>query len=62
MEKMDVIDVGISCPSYKPYLCADGSCQDKSFFCKSYAACIDDKPFLCKDRTCSIYKFTIIFE
>ena len=46
-------DIGISCPNYRPYLCADGSCEEKSSFCKSYASCSEDKPYLCKDKTCA---------
>ena len=49
-------DVGISCPGYKPYLCADGSCEKKSSFCKSYFACPEDKPYLCTDKTCASTK------
>ena len=49
-------DIGISCPSYKPYLCADGSCEEKSSFCKSYSSCTEDKPYLCTDRTCASTK------
>ena len=45
-------DIGIACPNYKPYLCADGSCAEKSSFCKSYTGCPDDKPYLCSDKTC----------
>ena len=46
-------DIGIACPNYKPYLCADGSCEEKSSFCKSYSACSEDKPYLCPDKTCA---------
>ena len=46
-------EIGISCPNYKPYLCADGACEEKSSFCKSYAACTEDKPYLCQDKTCA---------
>ena len=49
-------DIGISCPNYKPYLCADGSCQEKSSFCKSHSACSEDKPYLCADKTCAATK------
>ena len=49
-------DIGISCPSYKPYLCADGSCEEKSSFCKSYSPCTGDKPYLCPDKTCASTK------
>ena len=49
-------DIGISCPNYKPYLCADGACEEKSSFCKSYYACTEDKPFLCPDKTCAATK------
>ena len=45
--------VGISCPNYKPYLCADGSCVEKPSFCKSYSRCPDNKPYLCDDKTCA---------
>ena len=48
--------IGISCPNYKPYLCADGSCQEKSSFCKSYSSCTEDKPYLCNDKTCASSK------
>ena len=46
-------EIGISCPNYKPYLCADGACEEKSSFCKSYASCTEDKPYLCQDKTCA---------
>ena len=49
-------DIAISCPSYKPYLCADGSCEEKSSFCKSYSPCSEDKPYLCTDKTCASTK------
>ena len=49
----NVCDIAISCPNYKPYLCADGSCVEKSSFCKSYSGCPADTPFLCDDKTCS---------
>ena len=49
-------EIGISCPNYKPYLCADGSCEEKSSFCKSYSACSEDKPYLCQDKTCAATK------
>ena len=49
----DGCDIGVSCPNYKPYLCADGSCAEKSSFCKSYLGCSNDKPYLCTDKTCA---------
>jgi hypothetical protein len=44
---------GIECPSYRPYLCADGSCEEKSTFCKSLNECPSDKKIRCPDRTCA---------
>lgn len=46
-------DVGIQCPDYKPYLCADGSCAEKSSFCLSLTSCPKSTPFRCFDRTCA---------
>jgi len=43
----------IECPSYRPYLCADGSCVEKSSFCRSLIECSGDKKFRCSDRTCA---------
>lgn len=43
----------IECPSYRPYLCADGSCMEKSSFCKSLAECPADAKVRCPDRTCA---------
>lgn len=43
---------GIECPYYRPYLCADGSCKEKSSFCKSLTECPADKKIRCEDRTC----------
>ena len=45
-------EIGIECPEYKPYLCADGECVEKSTFCKSLTECPSDKPYRCFDRTC----------
>ena len=45
-------DVGLSCPNYRPALCADGNCVENNLFCKSYQGCSLDKPILCKDRSC----------
>ncbi|MCP3682243.1 MAG: hypothetical protein GY861_06075, partial [bacterium] len=44
--------LGIQCPDYKPYLCADGSCEQKSSFCLTRPACPSNKPFTCFDRSC----------
>ena len=46
-------EIGIKCPEYKPYLCLDGSCVEKSSFCKSLESCPEDKQYRCFDRTCS---------
>ena len=46
-------EIGIKCPEYKPYLCLDGSCVEKTSFCKSLESCPDDKLYRCFDRTCS---------
>ena len=46
-------EIGIECPEYKPYLCADGECVEKSSFCKSVNSCPSDKPHRCFDRTCA---------
>lgn len=43
---------GIECPAYRPYLCADGSCKEKSSFCKSLDECPPEKNIRCNDRTC----------
>jgi hypothetical protein len=45
-------NLGIQCPNYKPFLCADGSCEKKSNFCKSFIDCPVDTPYRCIDRTC----------
>ena len=45
-------ELGIACPNYKPYLCADGSCAEKPSFCKSYSGC-GEKQTLCEDKTCA---------
>ena len=42
----------IECPNYKPYLCADGSCQEKTSFCKPLNECPEDKRIRCSDRKC----------
>ena len=52
----DGCEVGVACPSYKPYVCADGSCVEKSSFCKSFSSCDDTTPYLCFDRTCAATK------
>lgn len=44
-------DMGIICPDYKPYLCINGSCVEKSYFCLPFKS-IKDKE-LCFDRTFS---------
>ena len=44
--------IGIACPNYKPYICADGSCVEKPSFCKSYSGC-PEKTHLCEDKTCA---------
>jgi len=44
--------MGIECPAYRPYLCADGSCKQKSNFCKSLTECPSDKKIRCPDRSC----------
>ena len=49
-------EIGISCPNYKPYLCADGSCEEKSSFCKSFSTCSGEKAYLCPDKTCAATK------
>ena len=49
-------ELAIVCPEYKPYLCADGSCVEKSTFCKSYSGCSEETPYLCDDKTCSSSK------
>ena len=46
-------EIGIKCPEYKPYLCLDGSCVEKTSFCKSLESCPEDKQYRCFDRTCS---------
>ena len=46
-------EIGIKCPEYKPYLCLDGSCVEKTSFCKSLEPCPNDKQYRCFDRTCS---------
>lgn len=43
----------IQCPEYRPYLCADGSCKEKSNFCKSLKECPEGKKIRCADRTCA---------
>jgi hypothetical protein len=50
-------DISIYCPEYKPFLCADGSCAEKSSFCKSEISCYneDDSNSICFDRTCQKY-------
>ena len=48
-------EINISCPNYKPYLCADGSCVEKSSFCKSYSEC-PEGTYLCFDKTCAASK------
>ena len=45
-------DVGISCPNYKPVLCADGTCVENEFFCKSFTGCKEGE-VLCTDKTCA---------
>jgi len=49
----DYTSIGIKCPEYKPYLCLDGSCVEKTSFCKSMEECPEDKQYRCFDRTCS---------
>ena len=52
-ENIDYTSIGIKCPEYKPYLCLDGSCVEKTSFCKSLEECPEDKQYRCFDRTCS---------
>lgn len=44
--------IGIKCPDYKPFLCADGSCVSKKDFCTSHQVCAGTTPQVCFDRTC----------
>jgi hypothetical protein len=46
-------DIGIQCPNYKPYVCADGSCVEKSHFCMSISPCPENASNMCFDRTCT---------
>ena len=51
MNNSDGCSIGISCPKYRPFLCADGSCVEKAEFCKSFSECPNGQ-ILCFDRTC----------
>ena len=46
-------EIGIKCPEHKPYLCLDGSCVEKTSFCKSLESCPEEKQYRCFDRTCA---------
>ena len=45
-------EIGIECPQYKPYLCLDGSCVEKTSFCQTLQVCPDSSKYRCFDRTC----------
>ena len=45
-------NIGIQCPTYKPYLCGDGLCVEKSHFCNTLQPCLGNKKRNF-DRTCS---------
>lgn len=51
--------IGIKCPDYKPFLCADGSCVSKKDFCTSHQVCTGNTPVVCFDRTCKKEEFQV---